>query len=578
MKSDFLQKIKDNRAQIGEGIYLLYFAVMIAVKAFGFYEGQKIFNLSLLFVFGFFLIKMLVTKHTLKEYALVAFFMLLAGIVYVNTGEKGLLLYFCMMLGMKQVSVLKVVKTGAIVSGIITLFKIFTGVFGLVDEIYYPQERAGIGLMFRHGLGYAHPNSLHMTVLSVMMLVMYYVSKSLMHETCSSRACTCSKDADNTMKNNGQADDLTTNRESTVKLILFSALAFLFNLYIFQYSGSRTGLLAGTAYLLINLWFCLRKRPGIFEKIVCYISFPGACFIAIVMPFILPESIFSKIDSTIFTTRFSIAKYFWSNNSPALFGIRLNNPNEWFSTYGLDMSQLYLFLQLGIVTFVVMSCLTMWFIHYSLKRSHMAELAVLMGMLVMGIWEPHLYNLSFKNFVFVFMGAAIFAVMASDSQSADMGYSVNSDDTIKNTLDLPDIDEIAENRSRGSLDSVSVVVLIKSICFGIAAGIVGAMLFYLLTQEPSSFYGSRELNESGRSLGMEATYLTKEEAQELKSQGNYVVGYVDESTPMYEFDSQIALMEYERRGLSVGVFAAMASGAVSIALLTRKKKKRISDL
>ncbi len=516
MKSDFLKKIKDNRAQIGEGIYLLYFAVMIAVKAFGFYEGQMIFNLSLLFVFGLFAIKMLITKHTIKEYAVVAFFMLLAGIVYVKTGEKGLILYFCMMLGMKQVSVLKVVKTGAIVSAIITLFKIFTGVFGLAEEIYYPQERAGIGLMFRHGLGYAHPNSLHMTVLSVMMLVMYYVSKSLMRKT------------------------------NTIKLIIFSVLAFLFNLYIFQYSGSRTGLLAGTAYLIINLWFCLREKPGILEKIACYISFPGTCFIAIVMPFILPESVFRKIDTTIFTTRFSIAKYFWSNNSPALFGIRLNNPDEWMSTYGLDMSQLYLFLQLGIVTFVVMACLTMWFIHYSLKNSHMAELAVLMGMLVMGIWEPHLYNLSFKNFVFVFMGAAIYTALAG-----------NSKDSYENSW----------------ISSMSLADLIKSMCFGAAAGIASVMLFYLLTQEPSAFYGSRELNESGRSLGMEATYLTKEEAQELKTQGNFIVGYVDESTPMYKFDSQIALMEYERRGLSTGVFTGMATCLASVVLLTRKKKK-----
>lgn len=535
MKSDFLKKIKDNRAQIGEGIYLLYFAVMIAVKAFGFYEGQMIFNLSLLFVFGLFAIKMLMTRHTIKEYAVVAFFMLLAGIVYVKTGEKGLILYFCMMLGMKQVSVLKVVKTGAIVSAIITLFKIFTGVFGLAEEIYYPQERAGIGLMFRHGLGYAHPNSLHMTVLSVMMLVMYYVSKSLMRET------------------------------NKIKLIIFSALAFLFNLYIFQYSGSRTGLLAGTAYLIINLWFCLREKPGILEKIACYISFPGTCFIAIVMPFILPESVFRKIDTTIFTTRFSIAKYFWSNNSPALFGIRLNNPDEWMSTYGLDMSQLYLFLQLGIVTFVVMACLTMWFIHYSLKNSHMAELAVLMGMLVMGIWEPHLYNLSFKNFVFVFMGAAIYTALAGNRKTDDIGnFTKNANDISGNNKD---------SYENSWISSMTLADLIKSMCFGAAVGIASVMLFYLLTQEPSAFYGSRELNESGRSLGMEATYLTKEEAQELKTQGNFIVGYVDESTPMYKFDSQIALMEYERRGLSTGVFTGMATCLASVVLLTRKKKK-----
>ena len=235
------------------------------------------------------------------------------------------------------------------------------------------------------------------------------------------------------------------------------------------------------------------------------------------------------------------------------------------STYGLDMSQLYLFLQLGIVTFVVMACLTMWFIHYSLKNSHMAELAVLMGMLVMGIWEPHLYNLSFKNFVFVFMGAAIYTALAGNRKSDDIGnFTKNANDISGNSKD---------SYENSWISSMTLADLIKSMCFGAATGIASVMLFYLLTQEPSAFYGSRELNESGRSLGMEATYLTKEEAQELKTQGNFIVGYVDESTPMYKFDSQIALMEYERRGLSTGVFTGMATCLASVVLLTRKKKK-----
>lgn len=519
MNSDFVGKLKDNRAQIGEGIYLLYFAIMIGVKAFGFYEGQTIFNIALVLGVCLFALKMLVTKHSIKEYAVVAGFMILAGIVYTQTGEKGLIVYFSMMFGMKEVSTIKVVRIGAIVSGLIIFFKIFTAVFGLVDEVYYPQDRAGIGLMFRHGLGYAHPNSLHMTVFSLTILVIYYVSK------------------------------VTRDK---VKLIIYSLLAFFFNMYVFQYSGSRTGILACTAYLVFNLWFYLKKTPGILEKIVCYISFPGACLIAIVLPFLIPESIFDKIDQTIFTTRFSIAKYFWSNNSPALFGIRLYSPEEWFTTYGLDMSQLYLFLQLGIVTFVVISALTMWFIHYSLKKSDMAELAVLMGMLVMGVWEPHMYNLSFKNFVFMFMGAAIFKAL--QGEATEIASNLQGK-VIKSSI----------------FERVSAGMLIRGICFGILAGVCAMLVFYLVTTEPSAFYGSREKNESGRSLGMEATYLTKEEVSQLKTGGNIVVGYVDESTPMYKYDSQIALMEYERRNLSVGVVFLIVVFAGSEFIMFKKK-------
>ena len=515
MSSGFVGKLKENRAQIGEGIYLLYFAIMIGVKALGFYEGQMIFNIALVLGIGLFALKMLVTKHSVKEYFLVAAFMLLAGIVYINTGEKGLIVYFCMMLGMKEVSVIKVVRTGAIVSGIIILFKIITGVYGLVDEVYYPQEREGVGLMFRHGLGYPHPNSLHMAVFALTILVIYYASK------------------------------VTRDK---AKLIIYSLMVLAFNVYVFQYSGSRTGLLACVAYLVINLWFYIRKTPGILEKIVCYISFPGACFIAIVLPFIIPENLFDMVNKKIFTTRFSIAKYIWSNNSPAPFGIRLYIPNEWFSTYGLDMSQLYLFLQLGIVTFIVVGALTMWFIHYSLKNSNMAELAVLMGLLVMGVWEPHMYNSSFKNFTFVFMGVAIYETLSGR------------------------VSEKVENPQESSIfDRISNGTLIKGICLGAVAGICAMMIFQLATSEPSAFYGSREKNEAGRSLGMEAIYLTRDEVSQLKSAGDIVVGYVDEKTPMYRYDSQIALMEYERRNLSTGVISAIIVFAVSVFVIFKKK-------
>ena len=90
------------------------------------------------------------------------------------------------------------------------------------------------------------------------------------------------------------------------------------------------------------------------------------------------------------------------------------------ATYGIDMAQLYLFLQLGLVAFVVVSGLTMWFIHKCLVKNAMPELAVMMGMLVVGIWEPLLYNLGFKNFVYVFMGAFIYEALGAGNARHDV--------------------------------------------------------------------------------------------------------------------------------------------------------------
>ena len=523
----------DKRQKIGEGIYLLYFAVMMGARAAGLYEGMTIYNITLVIGLLLFGCKMLVTKHGIKEYAVAATFLLVAGIVYIHTGEKGLLVCFTMMLGMKGVSTVKVIKTGFLVAGVIILFKIFTGVFGILPEIYYTQDREGVGLTFRHALGYAHPNTLHMNVLMLTMLGMYLVTKSLAKER--------------------SADMAEHDREAIGKLTLFSVCAFLFNLYVFQYSYSRTGLLACIVFLVVNFWFFIVEKPRMLEKVICYISFPVVCFIAIVGPFILPDSVFSKIDQTIFTTRFSIARYFWEYNSISLFGIRLNNPINMYTTYGLDMAQLYLFLQLGIVAFVVISALTMWFIYYSLKMNHMQELAVLMGMLCLGIWEPLLYNLGFKNFVYVFMGAAIYSVIAADEASAaeDKGLPLKNLGTVW-------------------LSNCSLASLLKALAGGLLAGGCAMLLFIVVTNSPSNYYGSRELSESGKSLGMEAVYFSADQITQMEASGDIIVGYVDEVTPMYEFGSEIATSEYRKRAISVALFTTIIVCIIYLAFENRK--------
>ncbi len=511
---------KNNRSAIGEGIYLLYFAIMIGARALGLYEGMTVYNVSLVAGMLLFGCKMIVTKHTIKEYALAAFFLLIAGIVYLHTGEKGLLVCFTMLLGMKEVSVQKVIKTGIIVAGVIILLKIFTGAFALTSEVYYPQEREGIGMMFRHALGYAHPNTLHMNVLMLTMLVLYYVTSGLVKDK---------------------------SRDSYIKLILCSGLMFFFNLYVFQYSGSRTGILAGTVFIVINFWFFLRSKPGIFEKCVCYLAFPAVCFIAIVVPFILPEKIFDFIDKTIFTTRLTIARYFWAHNSVSLWGIRLVNEDEYYSSYGLDMAQLYLFLQLGIIAFIVMAALTMWFVYYCLKKNRLQELAVLLGMLCLGIWEPLLYNLGYKNFVYVFMGVAIYEALGDVKED----YCLFTRDNW--------------------INRIQAITVMKGIAFGVLSGVFAMMIFLLATARPSAFYGSRELDESGRSLGMQGEYYTQEEILSFEAAGDIVVGYTDSSMPMYRYDEVIALGEYHKRAMSVAVFVGIPVSAIGMALLHRKK-------
>lgn len=532
----------DKRLRIGEIIYLVYFVLMMGARALGMYEGTTVYTVVLVIAMLLFAAKMLVTPHTIREYVIAVILMGVAGIIYLHTGEKGLIVCFSMMLGMKGVDKIKALRYGTIAAAICICGRIVTGVFGLLPEKYYPQVREGIGLMFRHALGYAHPNTLHMNVLMLSMLVIFMLTHYL-----------------NTLRSSND-DERTSYR--IFFLVIASLMVLLFNIYVFQYSGSRTGVLAVTAYLTVNLWFYLRKHAGIFEKIVCYAAYPIVCFLAIVLPFVIPDPLFEFVDSTIFTTRFTIARYFWSHNSVSVWGIRLTNPDPQYRTYGIDMSQLYVFLQLGLVAFAVIAVMTMWYVHQALKRNRMAELAVLMGTLFAGIWEPFLYNLGFKNFTFVFIGAMIYEVTVEMTGTTHKQQSNEVPESLIGTT---------------WFDRYGLVRLICSILLGTVLGCIASSTYVLFTEPPHALYADREQDEAGVSFEMEPIFLSPNEIAELKGNGELIVGYQNENKPMYMYDESIAVMEYHKRCLSIGVWCGMLFMFISLLLPAVRYPENISE-
>lgn len=491
----------ENRIAIGSYIFLAYFLIMMGARALGAYEGTTVYTVILVISMLLWGAKMIITPYTPVEYAIAASLMIIAGIVYLNTGEKGLIVCFATLTGMKYVSKIKVLRYGAIIASICIIGRIVLGVFGFTSEKYYPQVRAGVGEMFRHSLGYAHPNTLHMNVLMLSMLIIYLVSI----------------------------------RGNLKQILMSSALVFGFNLYVFQYSGSRTGLLACTAYLIVNIWFYIRRTPGIPEKVVCYCAYPAVCLVAIVMPVVLPDRIAELLDQTIFNSRITLARFFWTHNSLSLWGIRLNKPDPQYRTYGLDMAHLYLFLQLGVIAFIVITVLTMGYVYMALKKGYMAELAVLMGTLFAGIWEPFLYNLGFKNLMYVFMGAMLYELTQELSLNVAQPEQVRNDTSTGISLLEP--------------RRVMIYLLIAG-----SIGILSSVLYSVVTPVPSALYGDNESDEAGKSLGMEPVYLTETETAALIDRGDIVIGYHDAETPMYVYDESLAIMEYHKKIISIGVW------------------------
>ena len=518
------------------------------------YEGTVQNMIVLIIGILLFTAKMVMTRHLLIEYAVAAILILAAGIVYLHTGEKGLIVCFMTVLGMKCVDRVKTIRCGLVTASACITFRILTGVTGLIPEKYYPQVREGVGLMFRHALGYVHPNTLHMNVFMLGTLIMYSFTMWI-------------KNVD---------EDKLPPKDKAISLCIVSALVLAFNLYIFQYSGSRTGVLATGVYLLVNIWFYVRCEPGIMEKIACFAAYPAVCFIAIVLPHILPESVFELIDRTVFTTRFTIANYFWSNNKLSLWGIRLNNPVPEYRTYGIDMAHLYLFLQLGIIAFVLISILTLGFVYEALRREYMTELALLLGVLCAGIWEPFLYNLGFKNMSYVFMGALLYDFIAvRTGQPVFSGFHDGDSDAGTGRQRSGNSAHLSIKAFAQRFFAPKILTLTIALCAVI--GGVAAVSYYALTPEPSALYADRSEDEAGEGFGMDEIYLTEADVTAIKEAGDLVVGYTDVSKPMYEYDEQIAHMEYHKKILSVGVWTGiMCVAPVSLIGYKLRNKRTVS--
>lgn len=365
-----MNKTENTTIQLSELIYLAYFAVMFGARAIGLYEGMLPYNIMLVTGMLLFLLKIAMTRHTYGEYLLIGVLLFISLIVYYNTGEKGLLLYFTMMLGMKNVSLKRVMKWAAAILSVSFMVLVFLSVFGLKQDITYLHDRAGFGQVLRHSLGYPYPNTLFTTYIVLMVLIMYVLGK-----------------------------------QTKKQLVITSTLMFLGAVYIYLYSCSNTGLIVATFYLLANLWLQLRNRLSIVEKIVLLMAYPGCALLSIVGPLVTSGTLFQLMDKVLHN-RWAYSYYYLTTEPVTLFGTRFGEtPNE---NYMIDSSFLYSFLQIGVIPFLIVTVLMIGMIVCYVKKDKRIELAMIISFCVLGLSDPFFFNLSYKNLMFLFIGELLY--------------------------------------------------------------------------------------------------------------------------------------------------------------------------
>ncbi len=325
------------KIQILELTYLIYFAIMFGARAAGLYEGRLVYNISLVLGMLLFVVKVALTRHTVFEYLVMAALLGLSVIVYRNTGEKGLLLYMTMMLGMKGVSLKRVQKWALFILGTCFPVLVFLSVTGIIQDITFPAgERLFFGEALRRSLGYPHYNTLFTTYIVLVMLLM-----------------------------------LVRGQRGKRSLITMSGFLFAVGIYVYYYSCSYTGLIVLVVYLGLNFVMqCiheLEKPTGI----VIWLLYPACLIISALFPNLIVSDYYNRVYN----------------------------------------SFRYSFAQIGVVACIVVTVIMMATITDLIKRDQRIELGVCISCLFLGLSDPFMFNLSYKNLMFLFAGELFFRLV-----------------------------------------------------------------------------------------------------------------------------------------------------------------------
>lgn len=519
---------EDNSISVAEISYLVYFAIMLGAKAIGLYEGQLAYNVCLVIGILFFGIKLILTRNSVTDYIAVILLLSLGIAVYLCSGEKSLLIFITMMLGMKGVSSGRVFKLGAVLWTTAFVCMYVLSVIGVIPEIAYTIDRNGWPPILRHALGYPHPNTLHITYF-ILCIFLLYSFKEL----------------------------------SRKYITAISVILMLGNCYVFMYSLSRNGFIITSFYLMLQVYFIWRVNRCRLENVLIMLIFPVSALAMIVTPLIITGDLFERVN-LIFAGRFVFTKYFLTYEPLKLFGIGIIPvPTE---SYVIDSSYVYLIFRLGIVAFCLYYASMIFLVRKLLQENMRSELAVVLALTVGGINETYLFNQSFKNFIFIFLGTYLYAALKQ------LGRHL-PEKMAKETFGLKvGAGKIEFSGRDGSYKRfIPINIWVFAATLFILVGILTSLIYVCAFPAPQDIYLPKCAVTKGET---DEVYLTSDDVMALRRRGDIVRGYVDDKTPLYRMHRKgTAKVEHIRYIFSYGLWGG---SLVSVAfLLIWSSKSRV---
>lgn len=351
---------------LGEILYWLFFGSLFLAKGLGLYDGQMVFKLILIFAMACLLIKLCIEKYTIGEYLKILFIVLLTGITYMNSGEKGLVLCGLMLIGMKYVDVKRVFQIGTVIWAVSFLAITCTSLFHIEDTVFKVHDKLGLGHIIRWSLGYPHPNVLQVSYFVLALLIIYILGDKFRPK--------------------------------------HALWLFVGNAIVFLYSVSYTGFIIFMVLILGRLYLYYRKKLCIVEKELLFLIYPACVLLSLLAPVKIKGELFNILNKLL-STRMELGWRYLKPENYTLFGLRVAAITD--ASLTMDNAYLFAFITYGIVPFVILSFGIMYVVYYFLKRDKYLEVLIIVSIVIGGLTEPFLFNTSFKNVAFLFGGTVL---------------------------------------------------------------------------------------------------------------------------------------------------------------------------
>lgn len=511
---------------IQEAFFYGFFFLLSVTKGLGFYEWQKLFILLVIPALILGLLKVIFTPYTKRQAIVVALVLLLTAVVFWQSHQIAVFFVVFTVLGMKGMSVKKVLHLAAWVWTVCTVLLSVLSFFRLEHTVYRVHAKLGLGHIFRWSLGFTHPNLLHITylflcALAILKLEERYGWKSYF-------------------------------------------LLMIGNFVVFFYSVSYTGFGIVALLLTGGLYVKLRSRFCLGEKMLANLVLPVCLSLSFVLPFFLyghPLCGYVQKLNDMLNTRIWLAEQFLRSEYTSLFGANVSRVVK--SSMNMDCSYIWCYINYGLVFTVVILLGYFWLQFYETHRQRTRELVVLVCFLAAGWTEQLLFNTSFKNITLLFLGELLFL---QKEETAEYSLLFLIPERFRK-MTIP----FAGLPDRLFLRAKAVCIARKNrvrIC--VAAGVVlGLLLCCLVYREPAGYLVPRSYTD-GQIAMEDAVY--PESVDDSAWREYRILNYKDAETPMQVISGKAVSLETARYYLGSAMIGGMLGAVFAIIWHMRSRR------